>query len=98
MLSRIKKMLSPTITDNTQDELLQLLMQQSIEEAINYTHNDNICELEGCICNMVVYNFNRLGTEGLNSEGYSGVSYGYSSDYPESILRQLKAHRKVRMY
>lgn len=96
MLSRIKLMLS--IVDNEKDDLLQLLIQQSIEEAKNYTHNDNICELEGCISNMVVYNFNRLGTEGLNSEGYSGVSYGYSLDYPESILRQLNAHRKLRLY
>ena len=40
---------------------------------------------------MVVFLYNRLGTEGLNSESYSGVSYNYSSDYPEYILSALES-------
>ena len=44
---------------------------------------------------IVVYNYNRLGTEGLDSEGYSGVSLNYSADYPEPIIRALKAKRKL---
>ena len=44
---------------------------------------------------MVAYNYNRLGTEGLDSEGYSGVSFNYSADYPEPIIRALKAKRKL---
>ena len=44
---------------------------------------------------MVVYKYNRIGTEGVDSEGYSGVNFQYTSDYPENIMRGLRAKRKV---
>lgn len=93
MLDKLKLILS--IKDNTKDDLLTLLIEQAIEEALNYTHQDSIDNLSSTIISMVVYKYNRLGTEGLDSEGYSGVSFGYSTDYPESIMRALKSQRKL---
>ena len=94
MLEKIKLLLGLS-EDDSKDDLLTLLIERAIDEAINYTHNDDIAGYETVICSMVVYNYNRLGTEGVDSEGYSGVSFSYSADYPQSIIRQLKAHRKV---
>lgn len=94
MLNKVKLLLGLT-ADNTKDDLLTLLIEQATEEAIAYTHNDCVDELLTAIQRMVVYNYNRLGTEGVDSEGYSGVSYGYSSDYPDSIKRMLNAKRKL---
>lgn len=93
MLDKIKVLLG--LTDGTKDDLLTILLEQAIEEATTYTHNDCVPVLESAIIKMVVYNYNRIGTEGIDSEGYSGVSFGYSADYPESIMRVLKAHRKL---
>lgn len=93
MLEKIKLLIGPT--SQGKDELLMVLIESAIDEAQNYTHNDDIAGYENVICNMVVYNFNRLGSEGIDAESYSGVRFDYSSDYPESILRQLKAHRKI---
>lgn len=93
MLDKLKLILG--IKDDTKDDLLTLLIEQAIEEALNYTHQDNIDNLSSTIISMVVYKYNRLGTEGLDSEGYSGVSFGYSADYPESIMRALKSQRKL---
>ena len=93
MLDKLKLILS--IKDDTKDDLLTLLIEQAIEEALNYTHQDSIDNLRSTIISMVVYKYNRLGTEGLDSEGYSGVSFGYSSDYPDSIMRALKSQRKL---
>lgn len=93
MLNKIKTLIGPT--SEGKDELLLILIDDAISEAQNYTHNDSIAGYENVICNMVIYMFNRLGTEGVDAESYSGVRFDYSSDYPESILRQLKAHRKV---
>lgn len=95
MLEKIKTLLG--ITDSEKDDLLTVLLEQAIEEAIAYTHNENLMVLESAIVKMVVYNYNRLGTEGVDSEGYSGVSFSYSTDYPESIQRVLRAHRRVIM-
>lgn len=93
MLESIKLLLG--LSDDSKDDLITLLIQQAIEEAQNYTHNDDIHELEATIQKMVVFNFNRIKTEGIDSESYSGVSFNYSADYPESIMRSLRSHRKI---
>lgn len=95
MLNKIKMLLG--ITDTSKDNLLTVLIESASNEALNYTHNDDLQSLEHCICSMVVYQYNRLGTEGVDSEDYSGVSFNYSTDYPENIIRQLKAYRKLRV-
>lgn len=93
MLNSVKILLG--IKDNSKDELLSLLIDAAIEEVVNYTHNNNTAGLESTICLMVVYKYNRSLNEGIDSESYSGVSFNYATDYPESIMRVLKAHRKV---
>lgn len=93
MLKKIKALLS--LTDDTKDDLLTILIEQAIEEALAYTHQDSVDGLDTTIIQMVVYKYNRIGTEGVDSEGYSGVSYAYSADYPESIIRMLKSKRKL---
>lgn len=95
MLDKIKVLLG--LTDETKDTLLTILIEQAIEEAIDYTHNEEcINTINSTIIQMVVYKYNRIGTEGLDSEGYSGVSFAYTADYPESIMRALKAKRRIR--
>ena len=93
MLEKVELLLG--IADNTKDDLLTLLIEQAVEEAIVYTHNECVDELNTSIIQMVVYKYNRIGTEGVDSEGYSGVSFQYTSDYPENIMRGLRAKRKV---
>ena len=93
MLENIKKLLG--ITDNSKDEILMLLIERCINEAKNYTHNNSIVNYETVISDMVIYSYNNLGSENLSKESYSGVTFDYRDDYPESILRQLRSHRKV---
>ena len=93
MLENIKLLLG--ISSTEKDNLLTLLIQQAEDEAKDFTHREDICELQSTIERMVVYNYNRIGTEGLNSESYSGTSYNYTSDYPEQILKMLKRYRKI---
>lgn len=96
MLANIKILLGLASNDTSKDALLNVLIDDATDEAVLYTHNENIEELDTTIDKMVVYNYNRLGTEGVDNEGYSGVSFGYSTDYPENIMRGLRAKRKIR--
>lgn len=91
MLANIKLLLS--ITDNTKDNLLTLLIAQCTADYKSITHATTIDET--IVEQMVVYRYNTLGTEGVNSEGYSGVSYSYTNDYPNNILALLKSRRRV---
>lgn len=93
MLNDVKILLG--IKDDSKDDLLSLLIDAAIEEVVNFTHNNSIAGMESTICRMVVYKYNRGLNEGIDSESYSGVSFHYSADYPESIMRVLRARRKV---
>ena len=96
MLERIKLLLN--ITDDSKDALLNELIERAEEFILNYTNNEGCLEsLGGTESQMVVYDYNRLGTEGLTSENYSGVSFGYTADYPDDIMKQLKKFRKVKV-
>lgn len=93
MLEKLKSLLG--ISDTSKDTLLLLLIDNAEQEYLSYTHRKEAIGVENLLIQMAVYNYNRLGTEGVNSENYSGVAFNYSTDYPESIIRQLKSHRKV---
>lgn len=93
MLNNIKLLLG--LTDNTKDELIELLIMQATDEAKDFTHREDVSILSSTIAQMVIWKYNRMGTEGLNSESYSGVSYNYAQDYPDSIMRTLKRYRKL---
>lgn len=97
MLENIKLLLG--IASNEKDKLIQLLINHAIDDAKEISGREDIVCMFSLIEKMVVYNYNRLGTEGLESESYGGVSYHYSADYPEAIMRSLKQYnRKLRTY
>lgn len=92
MLEDIKLLLGPAAEGK--DEIIQLLINLATDDAKTKTGCEDILSLSSVITEMVIYKFNRLGTEGLESENYSGVSYNYTSDYPDSILAALSAIKK----
>ena len=91
MLERIKLLLN--ITDDSKDALLEEL----IGNATEFAHDDALDNLTGTIIAMVIYDYNRMGTEGLTSENYSGMSFGYTAGYSDDIMKQLRRYRKVRV-
>lgn len=94
MLNKLKLLLG--ISDNEKDGLLLILLDQSEEEVVNYTHNNDLDKLQNVILSMAIWKYNRLGSEGLNSENYSGVSFNYADEYPFALRSQLQAYRRIR--
>ena len=92
MIEKVKLLLG--LTDSSKDELIEVLIDGAVEDAVAITGNKYIQdELPNTIVKMVVYNYNRLGTEGLETESYSGVTYNYSDGYPQDILNTLNKKR-----
>ncbi len=84
---------------NVGDELLNDFVNDAIVEIKEYC---NVIEGEelpnGCIGivkELVIIRINKLGSEGLSSESYSGVSQSYIEDMPKDILRKLRRYRKL---
>lgn len=79
----------------SKDDLLNLLIAQTEDFISDYTHQEIENISPNIIDEIVVYRFNLLGSEGLNSESYSGMSFNYNQDLPTHIYKQLNKLRKV---
>lgn len=77
------------LTDNENEKLINLLLRKTKKEIENYCKKPYSDRMENVLVDIVVIKVNRLGTEGLKSQSYSGESESYQDKYPENILREL---------
>ncbi len=96
MLDKLKLLLN--IPDDTQDELLQVLISLCKDEAFNYCNlQEYSAKLDGAVIQMVIERYNRIGSEGATQQSSSGASITYDSFYSEKVRWMLNKHRKVKM-
>lgn len=96
MLDKIKLLLGDAAA-NYSDEQLNLCLQMAQDEAAAYCNRLYDAELEQPALKMAIVKLNRLNTEGLNSQSFSGVSESYYDGYPADIMMLLKRKRKVKL-
>lgn len=83
-LEEVKLLLG--ITDNSKDDLLDLLIKNATTQVLSYLTipNDLILvvpvELSYIVSELVVIRYNRIGSEGLSTESVDGYSATYSDD------------------
>lgn len=53
-------------------------------------------EASSLIVEMAVMRYNRLGSEGLASQGYSGASESFINGLPDDLLRRLGKYRRLK--
>ena len=96
MLEKIKLLLNKI--DDTEDELLNTLINLCKEEAYIYCNLPTYdTKLDFVVVSMVIEKYNRIGSEGTTNQRSSGVSTSYDSFYSDKIVRMLNKFRKVRL-
>ena len=81
------------IEDNSQDTLLTTLIEQCEAEYLRRTHQT---EPDASVVNaMVIEKYNRLGNEGVQSIGYSGINETYESDYSEAVQKLIRSKTRL---
>ena len=94
MLEKIKICL----TNNTYtDDLINLFIDDTTKEVKIYCNREDIdTELESVIRRIVIIKLNRMNSEGLSSQSYSGVSESFIDGYPQDIIAVLNRKRKLK--
>lgn len=94
MLDKIKICL----TNNTYtDDLINLFIDDTTKEVKIYCNREDIdIELESVIRRIVIIKLNRMNSEGLSSQSYSGVSESFIDGYPQDIISVLNRKRKLK--
>lgn len=83
------------LTKSKDDGLVNLLIEKAKVEVLTYCKLDTYTDkLDNVVADIVVEKINRHGTEGLKSQGYSGVSESFNDGYSKNIIEQLERYRK----
>jgi hypothetical protein len=93
-LDNIKTLLG--ISDNTQDNLLNLYLTRATSFVKNYCNIDEIPPaLDEVIEDIAVFRYRMNGVENIKSESKGELSETYRDSLPQDILSQLNRYRRV---
>ena len=96
MLEEIKLLLGAA-ADNYTEAQLGLALKLAIAEVEDYCNRELDYSLELTALKIAVIKLNRLGTEGLASQGFSGIAESYIDGYPADIQAVLNRKRKIKV-
>ena len=96
MIEEIKIMLGDA-ADNYSDALISLCLKQALIEVEEYCGRSLDLSLEMLAQRIAIIKLNRINTEGLGSQAFSGVSEHYIDGYPDDIKALLNKKRKLKV-
>ena len=96
MIEEIKLLLGDAASNYT-DAQISLAYKMALAEIEDYCKREADATLELLAEKIAVIKLNRMNTEGLASQSYSGVSESYIDGYPADILAVLNRKRKIKV-
>lgn len=96
MIEEIKTLLGDASSNYT-DAQISLCYKMALAEVEDYCNREADASLELIAERIAIIKLNRLSTEGLSSQSYSGVSESYLDGYGADIMAVLKRKRKVKV-
>ena len=96
MIEEIKLLLGDSASNYTEAQIA-LAYKIALAEVEDYCNRDADATLELLAEKIAVIKLNRLNTEGLASQSFSGVSEAYLDGYPTEILAVLNRKRKIKV-
>jgi hypothetical protein len=97
MIEEIKLLLGDA-ADNFSDAQISLCLKWALAEVEAYCGRELDYELEIMAQRIAIIKLNRINTEGLLTQAYSGVSENYVDGYPADILAVLNRKRKIKVF
>ena len=96
MIEEIKILLGEAAANFT-DAQISLAYKLSLAEVEEYCNREADSSLELIAERIAIIKLNRINTEGLASQGFSGVSESYIDGLPADILAVLNRKRKIKV-
>ena len=96
MIEEIKLMLGDAASNYT-DAQISLALKLALAEVEAFCKREADDVLELCAERIAIIKLNRMNTEGLASQSFSGVSENYIDGYPDDIQAILRGKRKLKV-
>lgn len=91
------KLLLGEAAENYTDAQINLCYKMALTEVEEYCNREADAALQLAAERIAVIKLLRLNTEGLASQGFSGVSESYIDGYPNDIVALLNKKRKLKV-
>lgn len=86
------------ISDNGEDDLLNMLLEDAEGEILDFCNRDILPDKAQVLQReLAIIYYNRMGSEGEASRSEGGVSVSYSTEIPENIKSRLLAFRRLKL-
>lgn len=95
MIEEIKLLLADRAGNYT-DAQIGLALKLALAEIEDYCGREADKTLELAAEQIAVIKLNRMGTEGLASQSFSGISESFIDGYPDEIIKMLNRKRKLK--
>lgn len=96
MIEEIKILLGEAASNYT-DAQISLAYKLALAEVESYCKRDADATLQLVAENIAVIKLNRINTEGLTAQSFSGISETYIDGYPQEIKAILNSKRKIKV-
>jgi hypothetical protein len=97
MIDEIKLLLGDAAENYTEAQI-NLAYKMALSEVETYCNREADTTLELVAEKIAVIKLNRINTEGLASQGFSGTSESYLDGYPADIIATLNRKRKLKTF
>ena len=96
MIEELKILLGDAAANFT-DAQIGLVLKRALAEVEAYCGRSPDYEMQSIAVDIALIKLNRLGSEGLTAQNYSGVSESYIDGYPAEIVAVLNRKRKIKV-
>jgi hypothetical protein len=96
MIEELKILLGDS-AENFTEAQMGLCLKLAIAEVEEYCRRELDYALEVAAIQIAIIKLNRMNTEGLSAQSYSGVSETYIDGYPAEIQALLNRKRKLKV-
>ncbi len=95
-LKRLKIKLGISLEDVTQDDLLNLYLEDSKDTILELTHLKELpTSLNSSQIDLAIVYYNKQGIEGQTSHSEGGVSRSFEEDIPNGIMKKIRSSRRL---
>lgn len=96
MIEEIKLLLGDAAANYTEAQI-SLCYRMALAEVEEYCNRSADSTLELMAERIAIIKLNRINTEGLSAQSYSGVSETYTDGLPADIVEVLNRKRKIKV-
>jgi hypothetical protein len=92
-----KQLLNIEPADGNKDDVLAILAEQALTDALAISNNTAIVSEFGILARMVSHLYVIRGAEHITKQTLAGVGEDYTLQYPANVMNTLKSYRKLKL-